>query len=77
MLSGHSTLLIARVPIHVLASDAGTITNTAAPHAWLIAGWTGANYVEKVVTVQIKEIAGKGGGGGGTNWGPFAASNLT
>ena len=64
--------------VNTLAVKDGSITNTAAPHDWLVAGWTGKKFVEKIVRVNIKEIAdGKGGGGGGTNWGPFAASNLT
>ena len=61
----------------VPGASAGTITNTAAPHAWLIAGWTGKMFTSKTVSVDIKEIAGKGGGGGGTNWGSFSASDLT
>ena len=56
----------------------GSITNTEAPNDWLVAGWTGKKFVEKIVRVSIMEIAdGKGGGGGGTNWGAFCASNST
>ena len=61
----------------VSGASAGTITNTEAPNTWLIAGWTGKMFTEKTVSVDIREIAGKGGGGGGTNWGAFSASNST
>merc|ERR1712032_1750683 len=42
------------------SASKGTITNTGAGATWLIAGWTGQKFIEKVLSVDIQEIAGPG-----------------
>ena len=46
--------------MHETAPSEGTITNTAAPADWLVAGWTGKKLIQKNVRVSIAEIPGAG-----------------
>ena len=46
--------------MHETAPSAGTITNTAAPADWLVAGWTGEKMIQKNVRVSIAEVSGPG-----------------